>query len=80
MSAEQNMSDFVAKSLIKFDEPLIESFINGGAIPGGVEGANRYLLAMALRDISPEKLATITSISLPLAEHLTKWLDAGTRS
>lgn len=77
---QEQLVSFIRSSLATGDKALMNDFVKGGPIPGGEDGANRYLLAVALIDVSAVRLAEIAGISVPVAQHLKGWLDAGTRA
>ena len=76
---ENQLVSFIKSALSNGDKTFIEDFVKNGPIPGGADGASRYLLAVAMNDVSPERLAEIAGVSIPVAQHLKGWLDAGTR-
>lgn len=77
---ENQLVSFIKSALAKGDRAFIEDFATNGPIPGGADAANRYLLAVALNSVTPERFAEITGVSIPVAQHLKGWLDAGTRT
>ncbi|MHC5195080.1 hypothetical protein ACYSUW_15095 [Pseudomonas frederiksbergensis] len=79
MNIENQLIDFIASSLATADTAFVDDFVSNGPIPGGVDGANRYLLAVAMRDVAAPEFAISTGVSQDVAESLLAWLKAGTR-
>ena len=80
MSIEEQLVSFIASTLSKGNAALVDDFVVNGPIPGGSDAAYRYLLAVALRNITAHEFAGITGVSEDVAQRLLAWLDAGTRS
>jgi hypothetical protein len=78
-NVENQLVAFIKSALANGDEKFVSDFVHNGPIPGGEDGANRYLLAVALSEVSAADLAKITGASAAVASHLKTWLDAGTR-
>ena len=79
MTHDAHLISFIRSSLLAADTAFIDDFVSNGPIPGGANGAARYLLAVALHDVDPTKLASICGVSLDTAQYLKDWLDSGTR-
>lgn len=77
---ENQLIAFVKSALAQGDRAFVDDFVKNGPIPGGVDGASRYLLAVALNTISPERLAEVSGVSVPVATYLKNWLEDGTRA
>lgn len=80
MSIENQAVEFIASTLASADNAFVEDFVTNGPIPGGRDGGCRYLLAVAMRNISAPDFAKQTGVSLDTAQHLLGWLYAGTRA
>ncbi|HBO2935375.1 TPA: hypothetical protein L4R50_000371 [Pseudomonas aeruginosa] len=80
MSIESQLVEMIASSLACADKEFVKDFVENGPIPGGVDGANRYLLAVAMRNVSAPDFAASTGVSQEVAQSLLDWLSAGTRT
>lgn len=80
MSIENQLIDFIASALAEADHAFMDDFVLNGPIPGGPDAANRYLLAVAMRNIPAAEFAVSTGVSHAAAEKLLAWLGAGTRA
>ena len=79
MSIANQLVDFIAASLADADAAFVDDFVQNGPIPGGAEGAYRYLLAVALRKKTAPELAAETGVSEAVAGRLLEWLEKGTK-
>lgn len=80
MSIENQLVDYIASTLTNADAAFVEDFVTNGPIPGGREGGSRYLLAVAMRNVSAEQFASLTGVSVDVAQSSLNWLEAGTRN
>jgi hypothetical protein len=78
MNIENQFITIISSALSSADDAFVEDFVTNGPIPGGRDGGSRYLLAVAMRDITASQLADITGVSLAVAQNLLRWLNAGT--
>lgn len=78
-NVENQLVSFIKSALADGDQKFVSNFVSNGPIPGGENAANRYLLAVAMSDVSTDGLAELTGTSPAVAAHLKSWLDAGTR-
>lgn len=79
MTVSSQLVEFIASALADADASFVDDFVQNGPIPGGADGAYRYLLAVALRKVSAAEFATQTGVSEAVAERLLAWLESGTR-
>lgn len=67
----------LATEIASADQAYIDQFVQSGQAPGGVDGASRFLLAVALRKFTTAQFASQTGISTAMAEHLLAWVREG---
>jgi hypothetical protein len=77
---ENQLVSFIKSALANGDQEFVSDFVRNGPIPGGEDAANRYILAVAMSDVSADGLAKFTGTSPAVAAHLKSWLDAGTHA
>lgn len=80
MTIDSQLISFIRSALLSADTAFVDDFVKSGPIPGGIDGAARYLLAVALHEMDATKLASITGVSLDTAHYLKTWLEAGTKT
>lgn len=71
----QTMADTIESA----ESWFVDNFAQNGPVEGGVDGACRYLLAIALRGCTAAEFAKQYGVSEAIAERLLEWLEAGTK-
>ncbi len=79
MFSLDEFGQMMADTIENAESWFVDNFAQHGPVEGGLDGACRYLLAIALRGCTAAEFANQYGISEAIAERLLEWLEAGTK-